>query len=81
MIEVLFVKKAQIKVVTRSFRPCIRGEGFLFAKVLVIKIVKPIGGSIMEKAEKIQILQDLIAINTVNGNELPIATYIQQVLA
>ena len=35
----------------------------------------------MEKAEKIQILQDLIAINTVNGNELPIATYIQQVLA
>ncbi len=35
----------------------------------------------MEKAEKIQILQDLIGINTVNGNELPIATYIQQLLA
>ena len=35
----------------------------------------------MEKADKIKILQDLVSINTVNGNELAVATYLQQVFA
>lgn len=35
----------------------------------------------MEKAEKIKILQDLVNINTVNGNEIEVAKYLQQLLA
>ena len=32
----------------------------------------------MEEKEKIKILQDLIQINSVNGNELEVAEYLQQ---
>ena len=39
------------------------------------------GDVMMEKADKIKILQDLVSINTVNGNELAVATYLQQVFA
>lgn len=39
------------------------------------------GDVIVEKADKIKILQDLVSINTVNGNELAVATYLQQVFA
>lgn len=35
----------------------------------------------MEQAEKIQILQDLIRLHTVNGNEIIVAQYLQKLLA
>lgn len=43
--------------------------------------MKLMGDVMMEKADKIKILQDLVSINTVNGNELAVATYLQQVFA
>ncbi len=35
----------------------------------------------MEKAERLQILRDLIQIQSVNGNELAVAQYLQKLFA
>ena len=35
----------------------------------------------MEKEEQIQILKDLIKINSVNGNEIEVATYLKKLFA